>query len=130
MGQLPVQQYQIINQRETGERCTKEGGSPDPGNWLDFLRDHTRQDCRPRFPIREDCIHYLPRRKAGLRNFWSLCSLKYTDHSMPQCDHEEADTRILIHLQQGSATSSPRARSGPTASPSGPRPLCQKINHS
>ena len=72
-----VQQCTTREKRGKGVRRKVAGQTKVTGNWSDFVHDPTREDCRPRFPIREDCIHYLPRRKAGLCNFWSLFSLKW-----------------------------------------------------
>ncbi|KAG0719349.1 hypothetical protein GWK47_050662 [Chionoecetes opilio] len=85
-----------------GKGVQKEGGRPDQGprHWPDFLRDPTNKVELFQF-LSEKIVSPLPS-PDGKQVFATsgasvVCS--GTDHSMPPCDHEEADTRIVVHLQ-------------------------------
>ncbi|KAG0710652.1 hypothetical protein GWK47_022350 [Chionoecetes opilio] len=86
--------------RGKGVRRKVAGPDKVPGNWPDFLRDPTNKVELFQFPIREDCIHYpFPDGKQVFATSGASVVCSGTDHSMPPCDHEEADHRIVVHLQ-------------------------------
>lgn len=85
--------------RGKGVRRKVAGQTKVPSNWSDFLRDPTNK---------QELFQFLSDKVASTD--WPVGNQvfitsgvdvvgKGTDHSMPPCDHEEADTRIVIHLQ-------------------------------
>ena len=87
MGQVPV--YNSIKEstrekRGKGVRWKVAGQTKVSGNWPDFLRDPTREDCITRFPIREDCITTFPDGKQVFATSGaSLVSVSYTHLTLP-----------------------------------------------
>ena len=65
---------------------------------MDFLHDSSNKTtlfisylngCSIQFPTREGCTHHIG----------SVCHLfRPLQYSMPNCNHEGADTRIVVHL--------------------------------
>ncbi|KAG0730550.1 hypothetical protein GWK47_028006 [Chionoecetes opilio] len=98
LGQGPGQQYQRINQRETGERGTKEGEGPTkvPGNWGPFPRGPKNKENSLVYQRR--CIHYLfPGGNRSLQHRSLCAAVALTPDAA--CDHEKADTKILVHYK-------------------------------
>lgn len=84
--------------RGKGVRMKVAGKSKVPGNWRGFLRDESNK---------KELFHFLTQRilsfdySEGKQVFVTSDAnvlSKGSSHDMPPCDHEEADTRLLIHL--------------------------------
>ena len=74
-----------------------------PANWADFLHVHV---CDPTnkqklfaFLSKKIANVNCPEDKEIIITSGAAAILRGTDPSMVPCDHEEADTRLLIHLQ-------------------------------
>ena len=70
-----------------------------PGKWADFLRDKTNKQELFAFLSNKLATFDCPKDKEIIITSGATTLLRGTDRSMAQCDHEEADTRLLIHLQ-------------------------------
>ena len=84
--------------RGRGIRRRVEGRNKIPSNWPDFLRDSINKQELFTFLSSKieltDCLE-------GMQIFATSSTAmiaRGTSHLMESCDHEEADTRILIHL--------------------------------
>ena len=69
------------------------------GNWPDFLRDPTNKQELFHFLSEKISSTDCPDEKQIFITSGATVFGRGTDHCMPPCDHEEADTRIVIHLQ-------------------------------
>ena len=74
-----------------GVRRKVAGKNKIPTNWADFLRDHA--NTQELFPTSLS-MQIAPMTMKFLSHLVSHRAVRY----MTQCDHEEADTRMLIHL--------------------------------
>ncbi|KAG0721701.1 hypothetical protein GWK47_045906 [Chionoecetes opilio] len=101
MGQVPGQQYQRINREKRGKGVRRKvaGQTKVPGNWPDFLRDPTNKVELFQFLSEKIVSTTFPDGKQVFATSGASVVCSGTDHSMPPCDHEEADTRIVVHLQ-------------------------------
>ena len=69
-----------------------------PSNWQDFLKDDANKEEQFSFLISAVSCHIFPEEKLVIiTNGIEIRSNQ--DVSMPQCYHEEADTRMMFHLK-------------------------------
>jgi hypothetical protein len=73
--------------RGKGIRRNVSGQNKLPGNWPGFLRDPTNK---------QELFTFLSSKIASTD--WTVVGTD-TNHNMPPCNHEEADTSIQIHLR-------------------------------
>ena len=70
-----------------------------PGNWMDFLRDSTNKKELFAFLTSKIVEFTFPPNKAVyITSGESVVSLGLNSAAMLDCNHEEADTRIVVHL--------------------------------
>ncbi|KAJ8043846.1 hypothetical protein HOLleu_11123 [Holothuria leucospilota] len=85
--------------RGEGARRKVEGKNAIPGNWKDFLRDSKNKQELFAFLTDKIAMTTCPDDKeifitSGRSVIGAGCN-----HRMMECDHEEADTRIMVHVQ-------------------------------
>ena len=85
--------------RGRGIRRRVAGDSKLPGNWDDFLHDPTNKQKLFAFLSRKIANVNCPEEKEVITTLGDTAVLLGTSQSMGPCDHKEADTRLLIHLQ-------------------------------
>ena len=80
--------------------CIKFSGPAKlPRKWNDFLRD--ARNVKELFDLLTDklrSMRVLENKEAFVSSGDDVISIG-TEHVMPQCNHEEADTRIIIHVK-------------------------------
>ena len=70
-----------------------------PGNWMDFLRDSTnKKELFAFLTARVVEFTFPPNKAVHITSGVSVVSLGHNGAAMPDCNHEEADTRIVVHL--------------------------------
>jgi hypothetical protein len=84
--------------RGKGIRRKVAGQSKLPGNWPDFLRDHTNKQELFTFLSSKIASTDWPDGKQIFITSGITVVGTDTNHNMPPCNHEEADTRIPIYL--------------------------------
>ena len=92
--------------RGKGVRRKVSGQTKLPGNWADFLRDATNKKELFTFLTSKVAKSTFPPNKAVyVTSGESVVSVGQTNSMMPDCNHEEADTRVVVHvlhaLEQG-----------------------------
>ncbi len=85
--------------RGKGVRRKVAGKKKLPGNWSDFLRDPNNKEELFAFLSKKISTVDCPKDKEIIITSGDTTVLRGTDRSMAPCDHEEADTRLLIHVQ-------------------------------
>lgn len=85
--------------RGKGVRRKCEGRNKLPLKWADFLKDPTNKQELFAFLSKKLASVECAENKVIVVTCDSEVILRGTDRSMPPCDHEEADTRLIIHLQ-------------------------------
>ena len=70
-----------------------------PANWADFLHDPTNKQELFAFLSNQIATVGCPENKKIFITSGASTIGRGSDRSMVPCDHEEADTRLLIHLQ-------------------------------
>lgn len=85
--------------RGKGNRRKVEGKQKVPRKWVDFLRGETNKRELFAFLSNKLSTFDCPKDKEIISTSGAATILRGTDRSMAQCDHEEVDTRLLIHLQ-------------------------------
>ena len=88
--------------REKRGNCVRRkvaGKNKLPANWADFLHDLTNKPELFAFLSNQIAIVDYPENKEIIITSGATTILRGSDRSMVPCDHEEADTRLLIHLQ-------------------------------
>lgn len=85
--------------RGKGIRRKVAGKNKLPGKWADFLRDPTNKQELFAFLSSKIAVVNCPQNKEVVITSGTTTIHRGTDRSMAPCDHEEADTRLLIHLQ-------------------------------
>ena len=86
------------DKRGKGIRRKVAGRNKLPGNWPDFLRDPTNKQELFTFLSSKTASTECPAGKQIFITSGITVAGTETNHSMLPCNHEEADTRILIHL--------------------------------
>ncbi|KAG0725625.1 hypothetical protein GWK47_038253 [Chionoecetes opilio] len=87
-------------ERKGGKVYEKVGGPTKvPSNWPDFLRDPTNKEELFQFLSDKVGSSDWPDGKGVFITSGTNVISRGSDHSMPRCDHEEADTRIVVHLK-------------------------------
>ena len=84
--------------RGKGFRRKVAGKNKLPGNWAGFLRDPTNKQGLFAFLSNRISTMDCPEHKEIIVTSGTTAVLRGSDRSMELCDHEEADTRLLIHL--------------------------------
>ena len=70
-----------------------------PGNWSDFLSDPTnKQELFSNLSTEVSNIN-VPHDKEIVCTSGTSVIQKGNSHPTPICDHEEADTRLIVHVQ-------------------------------
>ena len=85
--------------RGKGTRRRVAGNNKLQGNWEDFLRDPTNKQELFAFLSNKIANMNFPEGKEVITTSGTTAVLLGTSRSMGPCDHEKADTRLLIHLQ-------------------------------
>ena len=89
--------------RGRGIRRKVEGRNKIPSNWPDFLRDIiNKQEFFTFLSSKIELTDCLEGKQIFATSGTAVIA-RGTSHRMESCDHEEADTRILIHLQDALA---------------------------
>ncbi len=70
-----------------------------PSNWMDFLRDPNNKKELFAF-LTSKCADFTfpPDKAVYITSGEAVVSLGLNSTAMPDCNHEEADTRIVVHL--------------------------------
>ena len=84
--------------RGKGFRRKVAGKNKLPGNWAGFLPDPTNKQELFAFLSNRISTMDCPEHKEIIVTSGTTAVLRGSDRSMELCDHEEADTRLLIHL--------------------------------
>ena len=85
--------------RGKGIRRKVEGKNKLPGKWADFLRDATNKQELFGFISKKVAAMHCPANKGIIITFGSTAIIRGSNRSMGLCNHEEADTRLIVHLQ-------------------------------
>ena len=96
----------VRERRGKGIRRKVIGKNKVPSNWPDFLRDSTNKQELFNFLSNKVALTECPDGKQIFITSGTAVISRGTSRSMPLCGHEEADTRILFHLQDALATGS------------------------
>ncbi|KAK3750309.1 hypothetical protein QZH41_001768 [Actinostola sp. cb2023] len=81
-----------------GVRRKVSGGTKLPPNWMQFLRDSVNKEELFAFLTSKVAAYNWPEGKTVyVTSGISVISIG-SDRSMPECNHEEADTRIVVHV--------------------------------
>ena len=84
--------------RGKGIRRKVAGKNKLPGKWNDFLRDETNKTELFYFLAERVSAEEFPQNKEVYITCGTNVLSKGTDHQMQPCDHEEADTRLVVLL--------------------------------
>ena len=68
-----------------------------PSNWQDFLKDNCNKEKLSFLTSAVSCHTFPEEKLVIITNGTEVRSNQ--DFSMPQCYHEEADTRMMFHLK-------------------------------
>ena len=85
--------------RGTGIRRKVAGKTKLPGKWPDFLRDSNNKQELFTFLSDKIAAKHFPEGKEVIVTSGDTAIIRGANRTMLQCDHEEADTRLVIHLQ-------------------------------
>ena len=69
-----------------------------PGKWADFLRDPTNKQELFEFLSNKVADMNCPTSKEIVITSGSIVVIRGSSRSMEPCNHEEADTRLIVHL--------------------------------
>ena len=84
--------------RGKGMRRKVAGKNKFPSDWLDFLHDATNKQELFNFLSHKIELMMCRERKQVFTTSGTSVIARGTDHHMKLCNHEEADTRMLVHL--------------------------------
>ena len=95
--------------RGKGGRKKVSGQTKLPGNWADFLRDpRNKKELFSFLTSKVAKSTFPPNKVVYVTSDESVVSVGQTNSVMPDCNHEEADTRVVVHishaLEQGLKT--------------------------
>ena len=96
----------VRERRGKGMRRKVTGQNKVPSNWPDFLRDSTNKQELFNFLSNKVSLTDCPDGKQIFITSGTAVISRGTSRSMQLCGHEEADTRIVFHLQDALATGS------------------------
>ena len=68
-----------------------------PGKWADFLRDATNKQEMFGFIFNKVASVHCPENKEMFIKLGSTAIIRGSNRSMGPCNHEEADTRLIVH---------------------------------
>lgn len=85
--------------RGKGARRKVKGQNKIPGKWRDFLRDSGNTQEQLAFLSDKSPKSKFPSGKEVIATRGQGIVMTGSNHCMAQCDHEEADTRVVLHLQ-------------------------------
>lgn len=85
--------------RGKGVRKKVEAQNKIPGKWQDFLRDPDNKKELFAFLTNEIKHCEFPSYKEVIVTPGDAAVCRGSDHHIPHCDHEEADTRMVYHMQ-------------------------------
>ncbi len=86
------------DRRGKGTRKKVAGKNKVPGKWNDFLRDETNKKELFHFLSKKIVSANYPEGKQVYITSGTEVFLKGSDQQMQACDHEEADTRLVVHI--------------------------------
>jgi len=92
--------------RGKGIRRKVAGPNKIPGKWQEFLKDSDNKQELLAFLSEKVATAQFPDGKVVLITSGQKVLIRGMDHSMPDNDHKEADTKILLHLQNALQTGS------------------------
>ena len=81
-----------------GVRMKVAGKNKVPENWISFLCDESNKKELFQFLTQKISSFYYPEGKEFFVTSDVDVHTKCSNHDMLTCDHEEADTRLLVHL--------------------------------
>ena len=85
--------------RGKGVRRKVSGPTKLPGNWIDFLHDPSNKKELFNFLTHKVCEFTFPPTKAVYATLGeTVVSVGNNIPIMPSCNHEEADTRLVVHI--------------------------------
>ena len=84
--------------RGKGIRRVVAASNKVPNNWQDFLRDTVNKDSLNKFLAEAVTAHSFGRGKTVFVTHEANV-LSNTSTTMSDCNHEEADTRMLVHVE-------------------------------
>ena len=84
--------------RDNGIRMKVAGKNKIPGNWRGFLRDKGNKQKLFQFLSQKFLSFDCPERKEVFVISDVKVLTEGSSHNMSSCDHEQADTRLLLHL--------------------------------
>ena len=84
--------------RGMGTRRVVAASNKVPNNWQDFLRDTVNKDSRKKLLAEALTAHSFGRGKTFFVTHEANV-LSNTSTTMGDCNHEEADTRMLVHVE-------------------------------
>ena len=76
-----------------------EGKNKLPGKWADFLHDVTNKQELFGFISKRKWQPRIALQNKEIITFGSTAIIRGSNRSMGLCDHEKADTRLIVHLQ-------------------------------
>ena len=94
--------------RGKGVRRKVSGKTKVPGNWKEFLRDSANKQELFGFlseKVASPCVNFPDGKSVFITSGQNVVA-RGANHYMLPCDHEEADTRLLIHIQDSLETGS------------------------
>ena len=108
MGHLYHQQHQGIMREKSGKGIRRKvvGQNKVASNWPDLLHDSTNKQEHFNFLSKKVSLTGFPDDKQIFIISGTTVIGRGASHSMQLCGHEEADTRILVHLQDALANGS------------------------
>lgn len=92
--------------RDKGMRRKVAAPNKIPGKWQEFLKDSDNKQELSAFLSEKVATAKFPDGKVVVITSGQNVLIRGMDHSMPDNDHEEADTKILLHLQNALQTGS------------------------
>ena len=81
-----------------GVRMKVAGKNKVPENWIGILCDESNKKELFQFLMQKNSSFYSPEGKEVFVTSDVDVLTKGSNHDMLPCDHEEADTRLLVHL--------------------------------
>jgi len=93
---------QAHNKRGTGNRRRVEANNPVPQNWGDFLRNTENKKELFAFLSRIVITILTEKKIISTLDNDVVCNQPYNTKGLSPCSHEEADSRMMVHVQDAS----------------------------
>ena len=86
--------------RGRGVRRKVSGPTKIPGNWMNFLHDtNNKKELFAYLTSKVSEFSFPPNKVVYIMLGHSVVSVGPSNNAMPNCNHEEADTRIVVHVR-------------------------------